>query len=472
MTGTPGFTIFRQFPYLSALEHGAFVFAGLLVYVLVTRIGHQRRHPSAAIGWVLGIALVPYLGVPLFLLLGARKLTRPVHVAPGHRPAAGTSPGPPWAVELAASMNLQEPSWNAGAHFHERGREAHAAQMQGIAQARHSVDLCTFILANDEIGNAVAAALAAGAARGVRVRLLLDAIGSMRASRRHLHGLREAGVEVRWFMPLLHNPLRGRTNLRNHRKLLITDGERMWSGGRNQADEYFLDRPGRSAWVDLTFEVCGPLAQQAHHVFERDWTVSTGLRRGERLPSLHTADAPHGDVATQLVPSGPDHADDTVYALLLAGAWQARKRILAATPYFVPDDALMSAWCMACRRGVQLTLLLPGRSNHHLADLARERSLRSLAEAGARIYLYPTMLHAKVVVIDEAVALCGSVNLDGRSLFLNYEIMTAFYSRAQIDWLSRWLARHVMAAHPYQARRPSWSRDVLEGVVRAVGFQL
>jgi cardiolipin synthase len=154
-------------------------------------------------------------------------------------------------------------------------------------------------------------------------------------------------------------------------------------------------------------------------------------------------------VTAQLIPSGPDHVDDTVYSLMLSAAYHARERILAVTPYFVPDDALLSAWCLACRRGIDVTLLMPERSNHPLADLARERSLRQLQQAGGRVLLFPAMMHAKAVVVDDQLALCGTVNLDARSLFLNFELMVAFYDRRRIDWLTDWIierSRKVEAA--------------------------
>jgi cardiolipin synthase len=307
----------------------------------------------------------------------------------------------------------------------------------------------------------------------VRVRLLLDAFGSLRTSRSRLQRLRAAGGAVHWFMPLLHNPLRGRTNLRNHRKLVIADDLILWSGGRNQAVEYFLDRPGAPAWEDLSFTARGPLAAQAQALFEHDWQVASGRPAPLSLPvdGALPLDAGAGTTA-QLIPSGPDHVDDTVYSLMLSAAYHARERILAVTPYFVPDDALLSAWCLACRRGVDVTLLMPERSNHVLADLARERSLRQLQQAGGRVLLFPAMMHAKAVVVDDQVALCGTVNLDARSLFLNFELMVAFYDQREIEWLAAWIIARSRRSSLHDAKLPSWSRDLMEGVVRAVGYQL
>lgn len=456
---------------LSPLEHGAFVFAGLLVYVLVTRIGLQRRHPSAAIAWVLLIVVVPYLGVPLFLLFGTRKFVRAVARARAVVPPGDLVDAPGWAVQLLAALDVPPLARSESVDFHSGGEASRQALLALADGAQQRIDLCTYVLAPDEVGVALCAALTRSAARGVRVRLLLDAIGSRATSCGQLRALREAGAAVRWFMPVLHNPRLGRTNLRSHRKLVVVDGTQVWSGGRNLAAEYFVDHLGESAWVDLSFVARGALAAQAHVLFEQDWQAAGGASPALRPPMLQATSVASG-VAAQWIPSGPDHADDTVYSLLLAGAYQARDRIALVTPYFVPDDALLSAWCMACRRGVRLTLLIPERSNHRLADLARERALRALAEAGGTVLLYPAMMHAKAVVIDGQLALCGSANLDGRSLFLNYELMTAFYGREQIAWLSNWIDEHARRAAAYQPRTPSLLRDVVEGVVRAVGFQL
>ena len=473
---------------MTVLEHGAFAFCGLLVYVLVTRIGEHRRQPSAAMAWVLVIAMLPYLGLPLFLLFGTRKFARPgVLVWPAEAQArvsgrradpAGAGQDsrtpPAWATSVLGSMGLPAPTGNDAIDFHANGPQSWDALIALMRRATRSLELCTFVLGRDEVGDAIMDELAAAAARGVRVRLLIDAFGSLRTSRRRLRALRRAGVEVRRFMPLLHNPLRGRTNLRNHRKLTIADAGAVWSGGRNQAAEYFLDRPGNPAWEDLSFTIEGPLARQALALFEHDWQVASGwVPQAPRPPAL---DAPHrtasADGTAQLVPSGPDHVEDTVYSLLLSAAYHAQRRLLAVSPYFVPDDALLSAWCLACRRGVEVTLLVPERSNHLLADLARERSLRQLQQAGGRVMLYPRMMHAKAIVVDERLALCGTINLDARSLFLNFELMFAFYDAAEVDWLAGWIEERCRDGRRHDARAPGWSRDVLEGIVRAVGYQL
>jgi len=457
---------------LSALEHGAFVGFGLLIYILVTRIGHQRRHPSAAIAWVIGIAAFPYMGIPLFLLFGTRKFVRPAHVIHATSPLRPAVDAPPWATRLLDGLGLASPVNNESVAFHADGLQAFQALIDLLDRSQHSLEVCTFLIADDKVGNGVCDALIAAAHRGVRTRLLLDWVGTMKTPPRLLNRLKTGGVEVRRFMPLLHNPTRGKSNLRNHRKLVVADKAWLWSGGRNLADEYFLGQKGQAAWTDLSFVVQGLVAVQAAAQFEQDWALA-GTHRPMHLPTQpKPALNPGARCLAQWIPCGPDHAQDTVHALLMAGAYHAVDRLLAVTPYFVPDEALLDAWCMACRRGVQVRLVIPQRSNHRLADWARERALRQLVEAGAQVFMTRSMIHAKAVVIDHDLALCGSVNLDGRSLFLNFEVMTAFYGATEVRWLADWIDEQASHAITYRAQRPPWWRDLAEGLVRAVGFQL
>ena len=456
---------------LSALEHAGFVFAGLLIYVMATRLREQRRYPSAAMAWVLAIVAFPYIGVPAFLLFGTRKFIRPGRRLTKTKEAIVNCAGPAWSLQLLAAMDLSPPAVDSHVDFHDDGPASMRALLALIAGAQQRIDLCTYVLGADVAGASIVDLLVRRASDGVQVRILLDAIGSMQSSWQQIRAMQNSGVKVRWFMPVLHNPLRGRTNLRYHRKLVVVDRCHIWSGGRNLASEYFVDLPGRAAWTDLSFDIRGSIAGPAQLLFESDWCAAGGRANVVVEEKGGIIDTANG-TSCQLISSGPDRADDTIYELLISAAYQAHDRILAVTPYFVPDEALLSAWCIASRRGVRVTLLIPARSNHRLADWARERALRALVEAGASVQLYPSMIHAKAIIVDDQLALCGSANLDSRSLFLNFELMTVFYGAAEIVWLAAWIDRQVRYSNAYQARAPSLGQDIIEGVVRSVGFQL
>ncbi|HEX6018619.1 MAG TPA: phospholipase D-like domain-containing protein [Burkholderiaceae bacterium] len=452
------------------LGHLLFGLLCLLVYAVNTHVGAQRRHPSAAVAWVLLIALLPYAGLPLYLIFGSRKFVRP---QPHHRaaPAPRDSSARSATVATLMGMGLAGPEPQHDVRFHRDGAQAWDELVALAAAARHQLDLCTYRLGNDPLGQQLAELLVQRAAAGVRVRLLLDSIGSLGTSRRLIARLRAAGVQVRWFMPLLHNPMRGRVNLRNHRKLTIADGRRLWSGGRNLAAEYFTGRSGEPAWVDASFTVDGPLAAQARELFESHWRhTDSAADDAPVLPAPAPQDG--GRHLAQLVPSGPDQAEDTVHDLLLTEIFRARRQVLVVSPYFVPDDSLLTALCLAARRGVQVELILPERSNHRLADIARQRALRELAAAGARVRMTAGMTHAKAVVIDDTLALCGSLNLDARSLFLNFELMVAFYAPADIAALDGWIAATFGDARDFAARTVSLPRDIFEGLVRWLAFQI
>lgn len=451
--------------------------AALLIYAVRTHTSGQRRHPSAALAWVLIIALLPYVGLPLYLVLGQRKFARPTRwvVAP-LEPLDNSLQN--CAIATLQGMGLSPPAPNRHIGFHQDGRAAWDALATLIESAQAQLDICTFVLGNDAVGERLASLLERRAAAGVRVRLLLDAVGSWQTSASRLRRLRDAGVQVHWYMPLVHNPLRGRTNLRNHRKLAIADHQRLWTGGRNLAAEYFISEGGTPPWIDLSFSLEGPLAFDAQRLFESHWrSGEPGIAPGE-MPSpvlplpTHAGAEGSGPHRAQMIPSGPDQAEDTFYGLLLTTLFRAQHRVIAVTPYFVPDDSLLTALCLAARRGVQVELVMPARSNHRLADIARARALRDLVAAGGKVRLSAAMVHAKVVVVDDALAFCGSLNLDARSLFLNFELMVAFYSQDDISAVTQWVDGQFSALPFFEPVQPSLLRDIAEGLVRWLGFQI
>ena len=460
--------------------HGLMVILGLSIYVIASHARRQRRHPSAAIAWVMLLALLPYIALPLYLLFGNRKIGRGQPVRPP-APPVGPNEAPVHRFQhLAGAMGLPAASSYQQLSIHDDGQASLDALRGIILGATRSLDLCTFVLGRDALGREVCELLMQKARAGVRVRFLIDGIGVYLGGRPSLKGLKAAGVDVALFVSPWRSPLPGRTNLRNHRKLVIADGQHWWTGGRNLAAEYFVgepDQPKSRPWIDLSFDLRGELARQAQSRFDQDWVFATpGRQHHVVTPTAVLADAPGLGQAVaplaQLVPSGPDQADDTIYALLVSSCFNAQTRILAVTPYFVPDATLLMALTLAARRGVAVDLILPRQSNHRLADLSRHAALREMSQAGARVWLAPDMVHAKAIVIDDDIALVGSANLDERSLFLNYELMVAFYDPADVRRFAQWTQRPRAGASLYRPQVPGVFREIAEGLIRWLAFQL
>lgn len=443
-------------------QHFMWSAVAVLVYVLSTRMRRERRPATTAIAWVLGLALVPYLALPLYLLFGQRKI-RAAPKAAVHAAAGDMH----WAAALLGSFGIAPPS-PAQIRFHADGLQARDALWECIDNARQQLDVCTFLIGRDSFGRDILERLERHARRGVRVRLLLDGFGAWLSPRRPLRALQRAGAEVALFHPLVLGARRGPRNLRNHRKWVVADGIRVWAGGRNLAAEYFVGRDGKAPWIDLTFDLTGEIAAVMAEQFQADWSSA----RGESAKPSQAS--PHGVLGppAQFLPSGPDQAEDTAQALLVDACFRAEHRLLAVTPYFLPDDSLRTAMRLAARRRVSITIVLPAVSNHRLTDFVRSRALRDLAEAGAEIRLVPEMVHAKAVVVDDTLALCGSLNLDLRSLMLNYESAVLFYGAEQIEWLASWIVALASRGAPFDRKPPGLLRDLAEGLLLAIAFEL
>jgi cardiolipin synthase A/B len=449
--------------------HSLVIVVSILVYVLTTRAQRARRPPSIAIAWVLGMIALPYLALPMYLMFGRRKLPRRTSRRSGARSAEDN-----WAKDLIESFGLPASS-PALVAMHQDGEESAAALFATMSSAVSRLDICTYILGDDAFGRETMQRMIERARSGVDVRLLLDGVGAIQLPKTCFGALRRGGVETAIFSPLFARKTQGPRNLRNHRKMVIADGARLWAGGRNLAAEYFCGVAGAPPWLDLTFDLQGPVASAAASQFEFDWVSAGGKPASAQIESAApvSAGAAAGALGeAQFLPSGPDQSEDTVHSLLIDACFHARERMLAVTPYFVPDVSLETAMRLAARRGVQIDLCIPACSNHRLADFARNRALRSLSQAGVNVHLLPYMSHAKAVVFDRALGLTGSVNLDSRSLLLNYECAVVFYGQGEINWLATWIEGLIPATAPFDFRRPSLVRDLCEGLLLTVAYQL
>lgn len=438
----------------------------MLAVVAIARLLSEKRQPGNTIAWLLGIVLVPYLGVPLYLLFAGRKIQR---LVARKRRVALRLPGAP--VALPATLQLpavraivangaSEPVGGNRVSLLTTGEQSFAALCTAIRQARHTIHITTFILGREETGRAIIDLLAERARAGVKVRLLLDGLGSFVASRWFCDPLREAGGEVVRFMPVAPLTTRYSANLRNHRKIAIFDHAIAMVGGHNLARDYMGATPWSKRFTDFGALIEGPAVGLINEVFFADWSHATG----QDHEAMRAADEPMCPAAAgtgelQIVASGPDVEGDPLYEGIVSMIQEAESSVWIITPYFIPDEVLQRSLLVKARAGKDVTLIIPRRSNHKITDYARRQYLRELHQAGARILLYrPGMLHAKAMVVDDRVGLFGSANFDLRSLFVNFEIGIGVYSQPDVDAMRRWAGELVRHCEPYIPRAASRNR--------------
>lgn len=406
------------------------VVLGVMAVALATILAlQQRRSPQSSVAWILSIVLVPYVAVPLFLLLGVRKRGARFAAIDFSDIAALTDDADATARTFAG---LGAPAPTAGNAFAlqttpEAARIALEALVQG---ATRRLDILLYIIERDDSGRAFVQLLTERVRAGVEVRLNIDRLGSLSRPRGALAEFVRAGGKLQFFSPFLNFRAGGHLNLRNHRKLVIADGSRVWAGGRNVGDRYLV--AGAPLWLDLSYSAGGPVVRAFADVFAADWGAGATVH----LPRDRTA----GDATLQLVPAGPDEGLDVLHEGLVSAIHRAETRVWVVTPYFIPTEALSLALTTAARRGLDVRIFLPDRSNQWTADLARGPYLREAARAGCRICRFvPGMLHAKAGLVDQ-VGWVGSANFDVRSMLLNFELALFLYDQTAVAGLEGWIA--------------------------------
>jgi len=417
--------------------YGLIIGAILLPIVVLPDILRTRRSPAATMAWALGVVLLPFVAVPLYFLLAGRTLPQRLQRRKQRLDLPRDAVVPEEETNdidrLIRHLGLPGSTNGNSIVWQNDGCSAYTALLDVIDNAKRSISVCVYIFEADEIGQQVLDRLEQRAKEGLEVCLLVDGVGSIDLSESKLNPLRAAGAKVATFNRLLFGAPRGLANLRNHRKSVIADSRRVWSGGRNISGDYLgADPDNNKCWTDLTFVLEGPAARIYEQIFASDWAFAAGeeLKR-DRTPIAAIA---NGDCVAQVVPSGPDAPNDALFSVLLKASYAARKRIWIVTPYFVPEDSLQHAWVLAAKLGVDVRFVVPDKSDSRLVDVARMDYLRELQRAGAKILRYRgATLHMKAFVFDDTVAAVGSANMDIRSLFLNFEAMTFVYSEHAVS---------------------------------------
>ncbi|SEN09338.1 cardiolipin synthetase 2 [Loktanella fryxellensis] len=419
-------------PFDWLITHGEIVLIGFVVLAAATYLLQQRRSPQSTAAWLLFLIMVPYLAIPIFVGLGVRKRA----AGPGAltmRPLGGTDPQN--AVDhMLRSYRLPGATGGHTFTLHDSPEAARTALFDMVKGAQTRIDAQFYIVARDDIGRAFVTALTERARAGVKVRLIIDRLGSLFPPRHALKALIAAGGEVHWFSPFVQPPMRGHLNLRNHRKIVVVDNTRVFAGGMNVGEEYMGKGP--DVWTDLAFSLTGPAVGSFDDVFASDWD-GTG---GEAIAPAPFPPPGSGTAVVQVAPSGPDLRHDGLHDALVSAIHRAERRIWIVTPYFLPTDTLAEALLIAGRRGIDVRIMLPRRSNQKIADFARGAYLRDLHRSRARVLKFNRgMIHAKAGIIDD-VAYIGSVNFDVRSMLLNFEDALILHDAGSVGRIDDWFA--------------------------------
>lgn len=433
----------------------------------------RKRDIGGSIGWI-GIAwLAPVLGSVLYLVFGINRVTRRAHRLRARRPwhGPGGQQQPPTErsdhlgpLDRTARRLTRRPAEGGNRiTILRNGDEAYPAMIAAIEAARTSIALSSYIFLADAAGIAVIDALAAAQARGVAVRVLIDGVGSGYFLAGAYRRLKRAGVPVARF---LHSHLPWRMpfiNLRTHKKILCIDGCLGFTGGLNIADENLVvgahpDGEPDHLVRDTHFRIEGPVVTQLTDAFAEDWVFTTG----EALagPVWFAAPEPVGDLVARVVTSGPDQDLEKIEYLALQAIGCAERSIRIMTPYFLPDDRMLTALGLAVLRGVRVDVIVPQKSDHRVVDWAFRAQIGPLAATGAKIWRSPPPFeHSKLMTVDGIWCLIGSSNWDMRSFRLNFELNMEIYDAdlaARLDQFMISAQRRRLSARRLVKRAFAW----------------
>ncbi|WP_286336195.1 phospholipase D-like domain-containing protein [Hydrogenimonas cancrithermarum] len=425
--------------------------AEVLIVLAFLHMLSTRRAPSSMIAWTLAIFLVPYFAVPFYFLFGQHKLFKRYQklrftlMPIGEIGSACRHP----SEKLLCANAIPPASSENSFVLIDSPLLAYREMEEAIVNAESSIDLCIYKLELDEVTETLSKLLEKRAQEGVKVRLLLDSIGSanLYLFQKQLSSIRAAGVQIAFFMPFLSFPVRNFINLRNHRKIFIFDNHLVMTGGMNLSKEYLSPVSNETRYDDILCKIEGTATHFFSQIFEMDWSFATHSEPRLFPPSARTT---KGTVSLQVAPSGPDTPSDGVIEALLGAICNAKERIWIFTPYFVPNEQFVRALAIAVHRGVDVKIVVPEHSDHLISDLGRGSYLRELHAKGADVRLFRGgILHAKAIVFDHDCALVGSINFDNRSLFYNFEASTFIYSPAECESIATWGMAKLDATVPF-----------------------
>ncbi len=420
----------------------------LSVYAVGLIIFFENRSPHRTLYWLLVLAFLPVIGLLFYLFFGRSSYRYKFfwkmnhHDIPELKERLENTRGTAHlmlndAVTLKNKKRLSRiisaisptyVSFNNQCRVLNNGEEKFPAIFEAIKKAKHHIHLEYFIVQNDEVGKELKNLLMEKASRGVKVRFLYDGLGSRKLGRRYRNELQKAQVNTAAFMPLTLPVPSTWMNYRNHRKILIVDGEIGFLGGINIGEEYIHGGHRFQFWRDTHLEIKGDALDILQGVFISDWQFTTGEKIEGKEYFPHRAHI--GNKAVQIAASGPDGNWEAIHHAYFTAIATARETIYITTPYLILDDSIATALRAAALGGVDVKIVFPGKPDHRIVYWASYSYFADLLRAGVEIYLYQKgFIHAKTLTVDSQVSVIGTANMDMRSFYYSFEINAFIYDK-------------------------------------------
>lgn len=440
---------------------------GLLIFFLIILYLGQTlllllleyKRPDKAAVWIFISSCLPVLGILLYCYAG-----RPYDRSPGMmqqeqklwQDMYSSTSGKVDEVTSAEGMQSQEFAANTRLYrllsgipnskitncnhtdFYAEGDRLFIDLFQDIKDAKDYIHIEFYIVRDDVTGTRFQDLLIEKAMQGVQVRMICDGFGSKGLPKPFVQRMKDAGVEIHFFLPAWHAMKLKKINFRNHRKIVVIDGITGYTGGMNIGDEYKGESPKMGFWRDTHMRMKGDSVYFLQMAFLKDWNMVSGKRLvSPHEEGLFPAHHCKGTEQVQVIQSGPDEDRHPIQEMCFNAIATANSRVYITTPYFIPDVALMTAIKTAARSGVDVRVVIPGHADYKVVLLASLSHLEELLEAGVTFYRYKKgFVHAKVVIVDQLLAAVGSANLDMRSFYSNFELTAVMYSKTAIDRLT------------------------------------
>jgi len=407
----------------------------------------ERRDPAKTLSWVLIIIFLPLLGFILYLTIGRqfrkrrmtakkRALNEYIYPLDEYFPANQDNL-PHLAGAGARLIKLINNNADFPLTIHNEvrvltdGEEIFSAFLQAIEEAKEHIHLEMYIFRRDGIGGRFSELLLAKARAGVKIRIILDGIGSRLLPAGYFESMEAAGIEIHYFFPVRLPLLHSKVNYRNHRKILVVDGTTGFVGGCNIGDEYLGLDPKIGYWRETHLEIRGTAVYFLQRIFLQDWYFVTGQTLEGLLPELFPHPPEQCQKMVQITASGPDAQWEAIMQVYYYAITTAQKSVYLTSPYFIPNESILTALKTAALSGVAVKLLLPAKPDHRVVFWAAMSYLEELMEAGVEVFLYQHgFLHSKVLTVDGTISSVGSANMDQRSFNLNFEVNALIYDEA------------------------------------------